>query len=317
VILGVRDRYQGKKRNHNVLQTSQLHRTSDLLFGELYNPEKKGTIPVPERVMIELVLLLNRKKQVPDELIQVFALVVVIAVGVGFIYLISRVQRMYEAQRSAFSRGIATAQKIQNVEAEFITLLQRVESDSAALQKIALQIELSVASLNNGVTASLQGASERYSGAIEELRDHLDLQEERLLKLVEQISQMAETTPQERLMKVQTSLVNGNGKANENGAVNSVRLRREIVSRDPATRFAVLQEWVATNKLAILHRASKGLVTPAELMASIPRYFEAEGEITSDRTLLIRTRGYPEKLAIPLDDADPSGNEVLSRRTHV
>jgi hypothetical protein len=254
---------------------------------------------------------------VSDELIQVFALFVVIAVGVGFIYLISRVQRMYEAQRSAFSRGIATAQKIQNLEAEFITLLQRVESDSAALQKIALQIESSVASLNNGVTASLQGASERYSGAIEELRDHLDLQEERLLKLMEQISQIAETAPQERLMKVQASPVNGNGKANGNGAVNSVRLRREIVSRDPAVRFAVLQEWVATNKIAILHRASKGLVTPAELMASIPRYFEAEGEITSDRTLLIRTRGYPEKLAIPLEDADPTGHEVLSRRTHV
>jgi hypothetical protein len=253
---------------------------------------------------------------VSDELIQVFALFVVIAVGVGFIYLISRVQRMYEAQRSAFSRGIATAQKIQDLEAEFITLLQRVESDSAALQKIALQIESSVASLNNGVTASLQGASERYSGAIEELRDHLDLQEERLLKLMEQISHMAETTPQERVMKVQASPVYGNGKANGNSTVNSVRLRREIVSRDPAIRFAVLQEWVATNKLAILHRASKGLVTPAELMASIPRYFEAEGEIT-DRTLLIRTRGYPEKLAIPLDDADPTGDEVLSRRTHV
>jgi hypothetical protein len=254
---------------------------------------------------------------VSDELIQVVALFIVIAAGVGFIYLISRVQRMYEAQRSAFSRGIATAQKIQNLEAEFITLLQRVESDSAALQKIALQIESSVASLNNGVTASLQGASERYSGAIDELRDHLDVQEERLLKLMEQISQMAETMPQEPQTKVQASPVNGTLKANGNGAVNSVRLRREIVSRDPAIRFSVLQEWVATNKLAILHRASKGLVTPAELMASIPRYFEAEGEITSDRMLLIRTRGYPEKLAIPLDDADPTGNEVLSRRTHV
>jgi hypothetical protein len=254
---------------------------------------------------------------VSDELIHVLALFIVIAAGVGFIYLISKVQRMYEAQRSAFSRGIATAQKIQNLETEFITLLQRVESDSAALQKIALQIESSVASLNNGVTASLQGASERYSGAIDELRDHLDVQEERLLKLMAQISQMAETMPQEPQTKVHASPVNGTLKANGSGVVSSVRLRREIVSRDPAIRFSVLQEWVATNKLAILHRASKGLVTPAELMASIPRYFEAEGEITSDRMLLIRTRGYPEKLAIPLDDADPTGNEVLSRRTHV
>jgi hypothetical protein len=253
---------------------------------------------------------------VSDELVQVFALVVVIAVGVGFVYLIFRVEKMYEAQRAAFNTGTATAQKIQNLEAEFITLLQRVESDSAALQKIALQIESSVVSLNNGVTASLQGASERYSGAIEELRDHLDLQEERLLKVIGQISQMAETMPPERPMKVQAPPVIANGKANSNDVADSVRLRREFVSRDPAIRFSVLQEWVATNKLAILHRASKGLVTPAELMASIPRYFEAQGEITADRTLLIRTRGYPEKLAIPLDDADPTGNEVLSRRTH-
>jgi hypothetical protein len=262
---------------------------------------------------------------VSDELIQLAALFVVIALGAGFIYLISRVQKMYDAQRSAFSRGIATAQKIQSLETEFITLLQRVESDSAALQKIALQIETSVASLNNGVTASLQGASERYGGAIEELKDHLDLQEERLLKLMEHISQMVETIPQERETKLQTSLVNTNGTriadsksgGNANLPENSVRLRREIVSRDPAIRFSVLQEWVATNKLAILHRASKGLVTPAELIASIPRYFEAEGEVTSDRTLLIRTRGYPEKLAIPLNDADPTGDEVLSRRAHV
>jgi hypothetical protein len=262
---------------------------------------------------------------VSDELIQVVALFVVVGVGVGFIYLISRVQKMYDAQRSAFSKAVATAQKIQNLETEFITLLQRVESDSAALQKVALHIEASVASLNNGVTASLQGASERYGGAVEELRDHLDLQEERLLKLMDQISQIIETMPQERDTKTQTSLVNANGneKGNGNGVgnanlpANSVRLRREIVSRDPAIRFSVLQEWVVTNKLAILHRASKGLVTPAELIASIPRYFEAEGEITSDRTLLIRTRGYPEKLAIPLNDADPTGDEVLSRRAQV
>jgi hypothetical protein len=254
---------------------------------------------------------------VSDELVQVVALFVVIAFGVGFVYLISRVKKMYEAQRSAFSTGTATAQKIQNLEAEFITLLQRVESDSAALQKIALQIEASVVSLNNGVTASLQGASERYNGAIEELRDQLDLQEERLLKVIGQISQMAETMPHERPIKVQAPPPGENGKANPIGMADSVRLRREIVSRDPALRFSVLREWVATNKLAILHRASRGLITPAELLASIPRYFEALGEITADRTLLIRTRGYPEILAIPLDDADPTGNEVLSRRTHV
>src|SRR5215468_2191029 len=160
-------------------------------------------MPVPDQRIIGLVQLLNWKKQVSDELIQVFLLFIVIGVGVCFIYLISRVQKIHEAQRSAFSRGIDTAQKIQNLEAEFITLLQRVESDSAALQKIALQIEASVASLNNGVTVSLQGASERYGGAIEELREHLDLQEERLLKLMEQISQTLEVMPQERGTKVQ------------------------------------------------------------------------------------------------------------------
>src|SRR5262249_7448691 len=133
------------------------------------------------------------------------------------------------------------------------------------------------ASLDNGVTASLQGASERYGAAIEVLKDHLDLQEERLLKLMEHISHLVETMPAEGETKLQTSLVNvngtrianGHGSGNTNLPENSVRLRREVVSRDPAIRFSVLQEWVVTNKLAILHRASKGLVTPAELIASI------------------------------------------------
>ena len=250
----------------------------------------------------------------PDELIQFAGLAGIIAVGVGFIYLISRVRRMYEAQHSAFSKGTATAQKIQNLETEFISLLQRVESDSAALQKIAMQIESSVASLNDGVTASLQGASSRYGSAIEELRDHVDLQEERLLKLMEHISEAVDTLPQEGNLKVQlANLANGTGRP----AAGNVRLRREIVGSDPFMRFSVLQEWVATNKLAILHRASKGLARPADLIANIPRYFEAEGEITADRTLLIKTRGYPEKLAVPLKDADPARDEVLSRRTDV
>ncbi len=314
MILGIRDSRQCKNGDDNKLHIPQLHNASRSFCGNYTTrkPQRDHSCPGTGDYGIDHSFPLE--KQVPDELIQFAGLAGIIAVGVGFIYLIVRVQKMYEAQRSAFSTGTATAQKIQNLETEFISLLQRVESDSAALQKIAMHIESSVASLNDGVTASLQGASSRYGGAIEELRDHLDLQEERLLKLMEHISEAVDTLPQERNLKVQpVNLANGNGRP----AAGNVRLRREIVGSDPVMRFSVLQEWVATNKLAILHRASKGLATPADLIANIPRYFEAEGEITADRTLLIKTRGYPEKLAIPLKDADPARNEVLSRRTDV
>ena len=212
MILGIRDCRQRKNGDDNKLHMPQLHNASRSLCGNYTTRKPQWDHSCPGTGDYGFDHSCPLEKQVPDELIQFAGLAGIIAVGVGFIYLISRVRRMYEAQHSAFSKGTATAQKIQNLETEFISLLQRVESDSAALQKIAMQIESSVASLNDGVTASLQGASSRYGSAIEELRDHVDLQEERLLKLMEHISEAVDTLPQEGNLKVQpANLAYGTG----------------------------------------------------------------------------------------------------------
>ena len=64
----------------------------------------------------------------------------------------------------------------------------RIESDASGLQKIALQIEAAVAALQEGVSSSIRGAAERQTRATEGLLDHIDLQEERLAKTLENIS---------------------------------------------------------------------------------------------------------------------------------
>ena len=221
---------------------------------------------------------------------------------------------MYEAQHSAFSKGTATAQKIQNLETEFISLLQRVESDSAALQKIAMQIESSVASLNDGVTASLQGASSRYGSAIEELRDHVDLQEERLLKLMEHISEAVDTLPQEGNLKVQpANLANGTGRPAPVCPPAARNCRQRSLHAGSGSCRSGSRRNKSRHPAPCLERSGEA----GRIYRQFPRYLEAEGEITADRTLLIKTRGYPEKLAILLKDADPARDEVLSRRTDV
>jgi hypothetical protein len=196
-----------------------------------------------------------------------------------------------------------------------------MESDGHALQAIALQIEISVAGLKHGVGASLFGAAERHTNAIEELREHLDSQEERLGKILENLSQPAPVPapPQQGDVNERNGSGNGNGNSNGHGNGNGsyVRLRKEVISHDPQVRFSVLKDWLNTNTLAILHRASRGCSSASELIATIPPHLEAEAELTPDRMLLINTRGYAEKVAIPLNHTDPMVHEVLSRRTDV
>jgi hypothetical protein len=260
--------------------------------------------------------------------IQLVALGVVVGIGVCVIYAIREMRAVYTDHRTKFLKAIDAVEGLRKLQPEFLSVLQRMESDTHALQAIALQIEVSVAGLKHGISASLYGATERQTHAIGELRDHLDLQEERLIKILESVSH-PQPAPHSNGNGASNGNGNGNGASNGNGNGNGnghsktngngsyARLRRDVISQDPQVRFTVLKEWVNTNTLAILHRASRGFTTPAELIVNIPPHLEAEAELTPDRVLLINTRGYAEKVALQLNDLDPMDHEVLSRRTDV
>ena len=146
----------------------------------------------------------------------------------------------------------------------------------------------------------------------------MDTQEEQLATVLQSICENLQVMQQAQAAAVaakpQDNSSNGNGKGT-NG--NYVWLRKEIVSQDPQVRFSVLKDWVTRNSLAIQHRASRSWNSPAELIATVPQQFEPLAEITPDQILLISTQGYPEKIAIRLNDSDPTVHEVLSRRTDV
>lgn len=171
----------------------------------------------------------------------------------------------------AFSLLVGIGVSIAYVIPKVLSLAQRVKSDEEALQKIALQIEVSVAMISE----TFHNMQQTHGAAIEEKSD------------------------------------------GANGNAYYIRLRKDVVAQDAEIRFAALNDWVNTNYLAILHRASRGWSSPADLIAHIPAYFEAQAEISAGDILLISTRGYPEKVAVRLRDVDAVNHEILSGRTDI
>jgi len=148
---------------------------------------------------------------------------------------------------------------------------------------------------------------------LKELRDHLGWREEQLAIMVEHIienlQKLEDRHPaagDEKVEKVVTA--NGNGNGNGNG--HYIRLRKELLASNPENRFSALTDWVNTNYVSFLRRAANGPSTPAHLIAHIPAYFEAQAEISPDNFLLISTRGYPEKVAVRLDEANLTAEAV-------
>jgi hypothetical protein len=153
--------------------------------------------------------------------------------------------------------------------------------------------------------ASLEKVQKKF---FEELRDHLNWREEQLAGLVQDISDNLQKLEDRHSTAAEErhETVNGNGNGNGNGNDNGryIRLRKELLAMNPENRFSALNDWVNANYLSFLRRASHGSSTPAHLIAHIPAYFEAQAEITPDNFLLISTRGYPEKVAVRLDEVD-------------
>jgi len=224
-----------------------------------------------------------------------------ILVGIGVLYAMLEMRRTYARHREKLAHAVAVIEKFQGKQGDFLSLLERVESDGRALQKIALQVESTVASLKDTVNVSMNAAAERQTMAIENLRDHMDTQEERLALIVESIS---EHFPQPQ-PQPQPQQQDPPGRPTTN---DRARLRRQALGRDAGLRFALLKEWMSINSIAILHRAARGWNTAADLIVNVPNYLEPEAEILNNCILLIGTREREERLAIPLRELDASSD---------
>jgi hypothetical protein len=236
--------------------------------------------------------------------IQIAALAVTVAIGVCVVYAIFKMRKTYAEQESNFSGAICAVEEIQKLLPEILLLTQNVRSDGQALQKVALQIEASIAELKDGVGTALQGVAEQQARTIDDLRNHLDFEEERLVKVVEDVSDRLQMVPQPQSAAAEPKLPTTAVHGSING--QQARLRkeviREVISQEPGVRFAALKDWISTNSLAIVYRASHGSAKTTDLIATVPSYLEAQAEIAPDGVLLVSTRGYPEKITIRLNE---------------
>jgi hypothetical protein len=230
--------------------------------------------------------------------VELLALGLNAVVGAYLVYAIFQMRRAYTEQRYRFVRAISAVEEFQKQQRETAEFLRHIESDGQALQKIALQVETAVASLNEGVSSSIMGAAERQAAILESLRDHLDQQEQRIATILEAFSETIRAIPAQREVSTETPRDNS----------NHSRLRRASLSQNAELRFSVLKEWVSINSLAILHRASRGWTTANELITTVPAYLEPEAEVLNEAVLLIGTRGHLEKLAVPLRELDSTSN---------
>jgi len=237
----------------------------------------------------------------PIPVILQLTLAVSALIALCLVYLIFQVRKAYTDQRGRFVRAMNMLDRFQTLQPELTTFLRRIESDGAALQKIAIQIETAVAALQENVSQSINGAAGRQTAAIESLRDHIDMQEERLAKILENILETLRTVPPS--VSVAPAVAEPRRDSTEQS-----RLRRDTLSRDPELRFTVLQEWVSTNVLAILRRASRPWSTANDLITTIPQYLEPEAEILNHSVLLIGTRGHSVKLAVALEELEPTSD---------
>jgi hypothetical protein len=226
-------------------------------------------------------------------LMQTAGIAVTLIVGVCVVYAIVQMRRAHAQQQESLPRAISAVEEFQKTQQEFKSFLQRIESDGRALQKITMQVEVAVAALRETFSSSMRAATDRQTEAIENIRDHIDSQEERLAKLLESISETLQAIPQPKQSQQPQQ-----GPRPQNG--DHSRLRREVLSQDPELRFSVLKEWISINALAILHRASRTGASVNDLIANVPPYLEPEAEVLDDCVLLIGTREHSEVLALPL-----------------
>src|SRR5215475_5217892 len=167
-------------------------------------------------------------------LMQSAGIALTLVVGVCVIYAIVQMRRAHAEQKEGLPRAISAVEEFQKTQEEFKSFLRRIESDGRALQKITLQVEVAVAALRETFSSSMRAATDRQTEAIENIRDHIDSQEERLARLLESISETLQTIPQPE----QSGHYQQSHQSHQSQQVPRLqigdhsRLRREVLSQD-------------------------------------------------------------------------------------
>src|SRR5436309_14154556 len=151
----------------------------------------------------------------------------------------------YAALREKFEHVISAVEQFSKLQPDFTSLVRSVESDARSLQNIAMQIETAVAAVENAIASSVTTAAGRQAAVAEDLRDHIDYQEERLAKTLESISTTLDTVsrlaeePKNRQWKTEIG--------------DYVRPVIHVCRRHPQIRISALKDWMSTTALAIRH----------------------------------------------------------------
>lgn len=85
-------------------------------------------------------------------IVQFAALAVIAGIGLCVVYAIFEMREVYADQREKFLRAISAVEEFHKLQPGLVAVLERAQSDGHALQKIALQIEVSVAALRTAIT---------------------------------------------------------------------------------------------------------------------------------------------------------------------
>jgi hypothetical protein len=230
-------------------------------------------------------------------IVEFSALAVVLVVGAAAVFAIYEMRGVYGDQRDKFLRVVTAVEDFQRLQPALLSSAERIEADGRAVQHVVMQIERIVAELNTSMSSAVLSLSERQAGALQELRDHLEIQESTLIDVAEDISNSVE-----KLVVV---------RPRETGRVRDdngyVRIEKDVLVQDSHLRFELLKKWLDVNPLVIRRRASGEWKTAQQLIAGIPEHVEAEAEVLDGSVLLIGTHGGCEKIAIPFKDL-PSGS---------
>ena len=79
--------------------------------------------------------------------IQFAVLAVMLAIAACILYAIFEMREVYADHRDKFLRAITAFEEFQKMQPQFISVLERIESNGHALQKIAVQVEVAAAAL--------------------------------------------------------------------------------------------------------------------------------------------------------------------------
>jgi hypothetical protein len=187
----------------------------------------------------------------------------------------------------------AAAASIEQRAAAMNEICRHIDNQQTFIKDTLVQ---SLTAISDVTCASFASSAKKHAAAMDELRSHVEVQELRLSEMVQLLKTIADGVS--ALDKVRMAQVERQ--------TDSAKLRKDLLANDAALRFHLLKEWISTNSLAILRRATTAPASARDLISSAPETLEAEAELLEDRILIVGTRGHDERVALALRHLEES-----------